>query len=136
MEEQLCLNRFTTYNYICNIIKQICYILFLYYFEDTCIKPTGIIFRTLSLAYAYMPKSLFFSVLQLGLYSLSRRTSYRNISSSLEGLDLFNRCDIWQAPRQRCCQDACHISERYNHYNAQVNGFETSQYLTVRRLTA
>ena len=51
-------------------------------------------------------------------------------------LNFSNPSEIWQAPRQRCCRDACPISEWYNHYNVQSRGFETSWDLTVRRLTA
>ena len=40
------------------------------------------------------------------------------------GLDLFGCSEIWQAPWQHCCQDACQISERYDHYNIQSRGFE------------
>ena len=51
-------------------------------------------------------------------------------------LNFSNPSEIWQAPRQQCCRDACPISEWYNHYNTQSRGFETSWDLTVRRLTA
>ena len=44
-----------------------------------------------------------------------------------------NRLDIWQAPREQFCRDACHISERYDQYNTQSRGFETSRDLAVRR---
>ena len=40
------------------------------------------------------------------------------------------------ATGQQYCQDDCQISERYNHYNIQSRGFETSRDLAVRRLTA
>ena len=74
-----------------------------------------------------------------GLYSLSRRTSYRKILWILEaarfGFRLFHRSEIWQAPRQQRGRDACHISERYNHHNTQSRVFETSRDLAVRRLT-
>ena len=52
------------------------------------------------------------------------------------GLNFSNRSDNWQAPRQQRCRDACQISERYNHYNTQSRGFETSLNLAIRRLTA
>ena len=47
-------------------------------------------------------------------------------------LDISNRSEISQAPRQLRYRDACHISERYDHYHTQTRGFETSRYLTVR----
>ena len=50
------------------------------------------------------------------------------------GLDFFSHPEIWQAPRQQRCRDACQISERYDHCNIQSRGFETSQDLRVRRL--
>ena len=46
--------------------------------------------------------------------------------------DFSNCAEIWQAPRQQRCRDACQISERYNHHNIQSSGFEASQDLTVR----
>ena len=52
------------------------------------------------------------------------------------GLAFSNRSDIWQAPRQQCCRDACQHSERYDDYDLLSRGFETSRDLAVRRLTA
>ena len=52
------------------------------------------------------------------------------------GLDFSNRSEIWQAPRQHPCRDACEMSERYDHYNTQPREFKTSRNLVVRRLTA
>ena len=52
------------------------------------------------------------------------------------GSDFSNRSTIRQASRQRCCRDACQISERYDHHKIQSRDFETSRYLTVRRLPA
>ena len=43
------------------------------------------------------------------------------------GLDISNRSDIWQTPRQPRCRDACQNSERYDLYNVQSRGFETSR---------
>ena len=54
----------------------------------------------------------------------------------LSGLDFFNCSEIWQAPRQQRCRDACQISELNDHYNTQSRGFETSRDLSVRRLIA
>ena len=67
------------------------------------------------LALAYCGAYMFAHIL-LSLYSLSRRTSYPKISWSLEGSSA--------------------ISQRHDHYNIQSRGFETSQDLAVRRLTA
>ena len=39
------------------------------------------------------------------------------------GLDISNRSEIWQAPRQQRCRDACQISERYDHYNIRSRDF-------------
>ena len=70
-----------------------------------------------------------------GLYSLSGKTSYRKISSSLEaarfGFGLFQL--LWNLTG---IQYACQISERYDHYNTQSRSFKTSRDLAVRRLTA
>ena len=76
----------------------------------------------------------------LGLYSLSGRTSYRKISWSLAatrfGFRLFqslcNLTNTLAAALPRCL----FISERYDHYNIQSRGLETSRDLAVRRLTA
>ena len=48
------------------------------------------------------------------------------------GLNLTNRSDIWQTPRQQRCRDACRISKRCNHYNIQPRGFESSRGLPFR----
>ena len=67
---------------------------------------------------------------QLDLYSLSGLTSYRKNSWSLGyarfWFRLFNRSDILKVIRQQSCVDARQISERYDHYNIQSRGFETS----------
>ena len=74
------------------------------------------------------------------LYSISGRTSCHKISRNLEAgdscFDLSNCSEIWQAPRQQRCRDVCQISERYDNYNIQSHGFETSRDLAVKRLTA
>ena len=80
------------------------------------------------------------SITYQGLYSLSGLTSYHKISRSLEAarfgfklvLSLWNLAGTSAAP----LRDACQISERYDHYNTQSRGFETSRDLAVRRLTA
>ena len=69
-----------------------------------------------------------------GLYSLNGKTSYRQISNSRSRE--ISRSEIWQAPRQRCCQGACQISERLEKSKTESRGFETSRDLVVRRLTA
>ena len=75
-----------------------------------------------------------------GLYSISGKTSYRKILQNLEdlrfGLDIVDLSEIWQAPQQQCCWDACQFSEQYDHYNILFHGFETSQDLVVWCLTA
>ena len=64
---------------------------------------------------------------------------YRKISRSLEatrfGFKLFNRSEIWQAPRQHRCRDACQISKRHDPDNTQPRGFETSRDFVVRHLS-
>ena len=77
----------------------------------------------------------------LGLYSLSRKTSYRQISRSLEGARLgvimiVSFWNLWQASRQHCCRDGCQISKRLKKSKHESRGFETSRDLAVRRLTA
>ena len=46
------------------------------------------------------------------------------------------RSEIWQAPRQQRCQGTCQISEQLEKFKPESRGFETSQDLAVRRLTA
>ena len=77
--------------------------------------------------------------IHLGLYSLSGQTSYQKISWSLEirveyfPIALkFNRHLGSSAAKPNACQ----TSERYDHYNIQSRGFETSRDLALRRLTA
>ena len=68
-----------------------------------------------------------------GFYSLSGKTSYRQISWSLEAARLGV---MIIAPRQRCCRGACQISERLEKSKPESRDFETSRDLAVRRLTA
>ena len=73
--------------------------------------------------------AMYFPCWDQGFYSLSGRTSYRNISWSLEA--------AWFAfDFSKSCWDACQISEEYDHYNIQSRGFETSRDLAVRCLTS
>ena len=65
---------------------------------------------------------------------------YHKISWRLEaarfGFELFQSPEIGQAPRQQRCRDVCHIWERYDQYNTQSRGSETSRDLAERRLAA
>ena len=59
---------------------------------------------------------------------------FREVSKSRDsGLNLSNRSEIWQAPRQQGCWDACQISERYDNDNIRSSGLETSRDPAVRR---
>ena len=49
-------------------------------------------------------------------------------------LELSDRYEIWQAPRQQCCRCACQISKRYGNLKYQSHGFETLRDLMERRL--
>ena len=75
-----------------------------------------------------------------GFYSLSGRTSCHKTSRSHEAarfrFKLSNHFKIWQALLQHRCRDACQISKRYDHYNIQSRGFETSRDLAAWCLTA
>ena len=44
-------------------------------------------------------------------------------------LELSDRSEIWQAPRQRCCRGACGISKWFQHFNTQSHAFEIYQIL-------
>ena len=49
-------------------------------------------------------------------------------------LELSDRSEIWQTPRQQCCRCACQIWKRYDNLNCQSRGSETSRDLTIRHL--
>ena len=49
-------------------------------------------------------------------------------------LELYDRPEIWQAPRQQCCWCACQISKRCDNLSYQSRSFEASWDLTIRRL--
>ena len=49
-------------------------------------------------------------------------------------LELSDRSETRQAPRQQCCRCACQISKRYNNLKYRSRGFETLRDLTERRL--
>ena len=73
------------------------------------------------------------------IYSLRGRliARSREVSKSRDfGLDISNRSEIWQAPRQQRCQDVCQISDRYDYYSNQSRGFEISRDLSVRGSSA
>ena len=55
------------------------------------------------------------------------RTLCRKISWNFEAarFGFSNRAEIWKVPRLPRC---CHVSERYDHYNTQTLGFETSRF--------
>ena len=49
-------------------------------------------------------------------------------------LELHDRSEIWQTPRQHCCRCACQISKRYEYSDPQSRTFETFQDFMIRRL--
>ena len=49
-------------------------------------------------------------------------------------LELYDRSEFWQAPRQQCCRCACQISKRYENFDTWSRAFETLRDLTMRRL--
>ena len=49
-------------------------------------------------------------------------------------LELPERAEIWQAPRQQGCRSNCQISKRCDNLSYQSRGYETSRDLTIRRL--
>ena len=56
----------------------------------------------------------------------ARLTESRKVSKPRDSsLDFSNRFEIWQAPRQQRCRDACQILQRYDDYNIQYRSFET-----------
>ena len=69
----------------------------------------------------------------------SRRTPYWKISQTPESRRDWeslnpNPSEIWQAPRQQQCQDACQNPERYDHHNILCRGFTRSCGKTSVRL--
>ena len=60
--------------------------------------------------------------------SISDKTSYCKISKPRDlYLELSDRSEIWQAPRQQGCRSAGQISKRCDNLNHQSRGFETSR---------
>ena len=49
-------------------------------------------------------------------------------------LELYDRSEIWQAPRQQRCRCACQIKKRCEYLNYQSRVFDTSRDLTIRCL--
>ena len=76
-------------------------------------------------------------VATLGFYSLSGKTSYRQILWSLEAtrLDVTMVISFWNLTgiSQRCCLGSCQISERLEQAKSESRGFETSRDLAVRQ---
>ena len=62
--------------------------------------------------------------MMLGIYSLSGRTPYRQISWSLEAARFWFRLFAIALNLTGCCRDVCRISERYDHHNIQSRRFE------------
>ena len=71
----------------------------------------------------------------LGSVSISDKTPCRQVLQPRDlYLELYDRCKIWQAPRQQCCGCACQISKWWDNLNYQSRGFETSRDLTIRHI--
>ena len=73
--------------------------------------------------------------ISLGLYSLSRRASYRKILRSLEATRFGFRLTIVLQFDKHLRNSAADMYVKF-HYNTQSHGFETSWAVAVRRLTA
>ena len=74
------------------------------------------------------------SYLSHGFRAMFLIAKSRKVSKSRDlYLELYDRFDIWQAPRQQCCRGACQISKRWDNSNYQSCVFETSRDLTIRR---
>ena len=59
----------------------------------------------------------------------------RNVSKPRDlYLELSDRSEIWQAPRQQGCRSACQISKRCDNLNYKSRGLQTSRDLTITRL--
>ena len=76
-------------------------------------------------------------IMNQGLYSLSNNRRLTARSREVSKLrdsdkDFSKRSEIRQAFGQERCRDACQIPGRYDHYNTQSRGFETSRCLAVK----
>ena len=84
--------------------------------------------------------SIFFFCRIQGLYSLSGKTSYRQISWSLEAarLDVIIIAPLWNLTGTSAAllPRGCQISERLKKSKPESRDFKTSRDLEVRRLTA
>ena len=74
--------------------------------------------------YEWLKSACLYGMIQ-GLNSLSGKVSYHKIPCSLRAASFGFK------PFKRCCRNACQISERYDHYNIQSRGFETSRALAM-----
>ena len=72
--------------------------------------------------------------ISLRLYSLSSKTSYRQISKLQDWMLLWSyRSETLQASRQRCCRGACPNLEWLEKSKPKSRDFEASRDLAVRR---
>ena len=58
--------------------------------------------------------------------------SHKNSKPRHLYLKLYDRCEIWQAPRQQCCRCAFQILKRWGNLNYRSRDFETSRDLTMK----
>ena len=68
-------------------------------------------------------------------YPIRHLTSRKVSKPCVLYLELCDRSEIWQAPRQQCFRVACQISERCDTLKYQSRSFETSRDRTISRLT-
>ena len=69
------------------------------------------------------------------LFQISNKTYYHKKPKPRDlCLELSDRSEMLQAPRQQYCRSACQISKGYGHSNYQSPGIEASRDLMIRRL--
>ena len=75
------------------------------------------------------------SIADQGLVSISDIVRSRKVTKPRDlYLELSDRSEIGQAPRQQCCRGACQISKRCDDLNYKSRGFMISRDLTIRHL--
>ena len=102
-----------------------------------CIAEIVLLMRISSWKFVRVPKNSHhcecWTPFQYPIRRLTVRS--RKVSKSRDlYLELSDRCEIWQAPRQQGCRSACQISKRCDNLNYQSRGLDTSRDLTIRRL--
>ena len=128
-------------NHIVKFVSVTRYTFFRHIDDINVLSNYGTMWISLKSMYTSAELSILFTFCcVLGLYSLSGKTSYRQISWSLEAarLGVIIIAPLWNLTGTSAAllPRACQISERLEKSNTESRDFKTSRDLAVRRLTA